>query len=324
MNHNSKIIGVVLPCYNVAQHISGVVQSIPDFISHIILVNDKSTDNTSELINSIAATDKRIVLIEHSENKGVGGAVITGLQKAVELNCEFIIKIDGDGQMDTKYIPELIYPLMNDEFHFAKGNRFNDFHALKQMPFKRRAGNLLLSFMIKAASGYWSVFDPTNGFFCIKKEILERIDFSRVEKRYFFESSLLIELYYTGTKICDVPIPALYGNEKSGLSEVHALLTFPGKIIKALFRRVFLRYFIYDFNIFSIYILLGTPLLLFGVIFGIIKWIQFGAEDIPAPTGTVMLATLSIILGFQLLLSVIQHDIASSNPFTAKTKKVLY
>jgi len=321
MSYNSKKIGVVIPCYNVSQHITGVVQSIPDLVSHIILIDDKSTDNTSDLINSIAETDKRIVLLKHKKNQGVGGAVITGMQKAIELNCELIVKLDGDGQMDTKYIPELLSPLINDEFHFSKGNRFNDFRALKRMPFIRRIGNLLLSFMIKAASGYWSVFDPTNGFFCIKKEILERIDYSRLDKKYFFESSLLIELYYTGAKIYDVPIPAIYGNEKSGLSEVHSLLTFPGKIIRAFIRRIFLRYFIYDFNIFSIYLLIGIPLLFFGVIYGLVKWLHFGLAGIPAPTGTVMLATLSIILGFQLLLSVIQYDIVSSNPFEAKTKK---
>ncbi|HPJ43623.1 MAG TPA: glycosyltransferase family 2 protein [Spirochaetota bacterium] len=316
MNYYSREIGVVIPCYNVSQHITDVVKSIPDIVGHIILVNDMSSDNTSDIINNLAASDERLLCVEHSENKGVGGAVMTGMKKAIELGCDLILKMDGDGQMDARYLPQLLNPLVQSDFHFAKGNRFNDFRALRQMPFIRRAGNLFLSFMVKAASGYWSVFDPTNGFFCIKREILEKIDFDRLEKRYFFESALLIELYYTGAKIYDVPIPALYGNEKSNLSVINALFTFPVKLIKAFARRILLKYFIYDFNIFSIYILIGSPLLSFGVVFGIVKWIEYGMAGIPAPTGTVMLATLSVILGVQLLLSVIQHDMTSRNPFS--------
>jgi len=315
MDYAYKTLGVVLPCYNVSQHLSEVVQSLPDYVRHIIIVNDKSSDTTAEIINNLAASDKRIVPLEHAENQGVGGAVLTGMKKALELECDYILKLDGDGQMDSKYIPDLLEPLVKNGFHFAKGNRFNDFHALRQMPFIRRAGNLMLSFLIKAASGYWSVFDPTNGFFCIKKETLEKIDFARIEKRYFFESSLLVELYYTGAKICDVPIPARYGNEKSGLSVIHTIFTFPVRITKAFARRILLKYYIYDFNIFSIYFMIGAPLLLFGLVFGIIKWIHYGTANVPAPTGTVMLATLSVILGIQLLLSVIQYDISSENPF---------
>ncbi len=321
MNYYSKEICVVIPCYNVSKHITNVIQSIPDIVGHIILVNDKSSDNTNDIVNSLAASDGRLICLEHFENKGVGGAVITGMKKAIELGCNYIIKIDGDGQMDTRYLPQLLNPLIQSDFHFAKGNRFNDFRALRQMPFIRRAGNLFLSFMVKAASGYWSVFDPTNGFFCIKREILEKIGFNRLENRYFFESSLLIELYYTGAKIYDVPIPALYGNEKSNLSIINAMFTFPIKIIKAFTRRILLKYFIYDFNIFSIYLFIGIPLLIFGIVFGIAKWIKYGMADIPAPTGTVMLATLSVILGVQLLLSVIQHDISSKNPFSIDSTK---
>ncbi len=318
-SRKSTVLGVVIPCYNVADHIYGVVHSIPDDIDHIVLVNDRSIDNTSQVIKELISNDKRVICCEHSHNQGVGGAMITGFKLALDLGCEYIFKLDGDGQMDPKYLPKLLEPLVSGKYQFSKGNRFNDFKALKKMPFPRRFGNLFLSFMIKAASGYWSVFDPTNGFFCIKRETLERLSLARIEKRYFFESSLLIELFYTGARIYDVPIPAIYGEEKSNLSEAHSLWTFPFKILKATIRRIILRYFIYDFNIFSIYLVIGAPLLIFGILFGLIKWIQFGSADVPAPTGTVMIATLSVILGVQLLLSVIQYDITSKNPFSANS-----
>lgn len=315
-----ETVGVIIPCYKVEKQLESVISALPEMITHIILVNDDSPDGTDTIIKTIQEHEKRITYIIHAENQGVGGAMLTGFKKALELNCDYVIKIDGDGQMDPCYIPQLLEPLINEYYHFSKGNRFTDFLALKQMPLTRRIGNLMLSLMIKIASGYWTVFDPTNGFFCIKREILERLNFKRIDKRYFFESSLLIELYYAGARIFDVPIPAKYGIEKSSLSVPKALISFPWKLLKATARRFLLRYFLYDFNIFSIYLMIGFPLLMFGIIFGVVNWISYASANIPAPTGTVMLATLAIVIGFQLMLSVIQYDISSENPFAQKFK----
>jgi glycosyltransferase involved in cell wall biosynthesis len=305
----------------VEDHLNVVVNSLPEFLDYIILVNDNSPDGVDLLIKEMQKQNNKIVYVKHMENQGVGGAMVTGFKEACSLGCDYIIKLDGDGQMDPQYIPKLLDPLINKHFHFSKGNRFTDFAELKKMPITRRIGNLVLSFMIKAASGYWALLDPTNGFFCIKREILEKVDLKRLEKRFFFESSLIIELYYTGAKIIDVPIPAKYEGEKSNLSVLQTLITFPRKIVKAFLRRFLLRYFLYDFTIFSIYLLIGLPLILFGIIFGAGKWIYFSSANIEAPIGTVMLATLAIVLGFQLLLSVIQYDISSENPFSIYNKQ---
>lgn len=318
---DSYSCAVVIPCYKVESHIADVVESLPLSLKHIILVNDCSPDGSAAMLHGLKSKDGRIVVMDHQVNQGVGGAMLSGFEKALELGCDYIIKMDGDGQMDPKYIPDLLSPLIREGYHFSKGNRFWELENLPRMPLVRRLGNLGLSFMIKASSGYWDLFDPTNGYFCISKDVLKRLKMDRLSKRYFFESSLLIELYYTGAKICDVPMGAKYGDEESNLSVSHTLFTFPPKLVKALVRRVFCRFFIFEFSIFSIYLLIGVPLLGFGMIFGVAKWIEYSSMGVPAPTGTVMVATLAIVLGFQLLLSVIQHDVSSKNPFRKPMKK---
>jgi glycosyltransferase involved in cell wall biosynthesis len=242
-------------------------------------------------------------------NQGVGAAMITGYKKSLELNADLIIKMDGDGQMDPENIQDLIKPLIEDKADFTKANRFRDFKALRAMPMSRRIGNIGLSFLIKAASGYWNIFDPTNGFTAVKNETLAGIDFGKIHKRYYFETSFLIELYYNNAVIIDVPMKARYGDEVSGLSRTKTLLEFPPRLFLALIKRVILKYFLFDFNIASLYILCGTPIFLFGVIFGLVNYIKYVSSHVAAPTGTVVIPTLLIILGFQLLLSAISYDI---------------
>lgn len=311
-------IAVVIPCYKVTEHIKDVVAGLPDYIQHLILVDDKSPDNTLEVLHKLASENQKIIIVEHTINQGVGGAMISGFKKALEIGCDIIVKMDGDDQMDPDYLPSLIKPIAQGQCHFSKGNRFFDLRKLSQMPLVRRLGNLGLSFLIKAASGYWSVFDPTNGYFAINANALKLMDFDNLDKRYFFESSFLIELYYTGAIIKDIPIPARYGDEVSNLSVSNTLLKFPPKLFKAFIKRILLRYFIYDFSIYTIYLLSGIPLLIFGILFGLIKWIHYDALNILAPTGTVMIAVLSIVIGFQLLLSVVQYDINSKMPYAGQ------
>lgn len=312
---NEAKITVVIPCYKVAAHIESTVCSLPDWVDQVVLVNDCSPDNSLELLSNLAEKYPKITVLSNVVNMGVGGAMIIGFRHALQTETDIIVKMDGDGQMNPAFLPNLLLPLCNKQAEYAKGNRFNDFEALKNMPASRRFGNLGLSFLIKAASGYWDVFDPSNGYFAIAKDTLKRLDLNKLAPRYFFESSLLIELYYTGARIQDVPMPAIYGEEVSNLSVTKTLFGFPPKLLKAFFRRVLLSYFIYDFSITSIYMLAGLPLFLYGLIYGIVKWVHFASLDVPAPTGTVMLAVLPFILGFQMLLSAVQHDIDSRNPF---------
>jgi dolichol-phosphate mannosyltransferase len=304
-------IAVVVPAYRVEGEVAGVLCGLPAYVQHIIVVDDASPDATSEVVADLAKRDARIVLIRHAQNHGVGGAMLTGFDQALELGAQIIVKVDGDGQMDSSHLPELILPLIEGKADYTKGNRFRDFVALQKMPFIRRLGNMGLGFLSKTATGYWNIFDPTNGFLAIRAEALAQLPLNQIDRSYYFETSMLANLYLIGAVVRDVPMPARYQGEPSNLNIRRVLFEFPFKLFITLIRRVMLKNFIYDFSMGTIYLTAGIPLLLFGLSFGIIKWIHYARLDVPAPTGTVMLPTLTVLLGLQLLLSFIEIDLRS-------------
>jgi glycosyltransferase involved in cell wall biosynthesis len=304
-------IAAVIPCYRVEQEISSVLGTIPSYIKHIIVVDDASPDSTADLVTAASKSDERVLLIRHPSNQGVGGAMVSGYHKALELGAQIAVKIDGDGQMDMDHLPRLLEPLIAGQADYTKGNRFRDFKSLQKMPLIRRIGNMGLGFLSKAATGYWHMFDPTNGFSAIRSEALAQLPFHQIDRTYYFETSMLANLYLIGAVVKDVPMPARYQGEVSSLSIRRVLFEFPLKLLATFVRRLVLKNFIYDFSMGSIYLLTGLPLLIFGLTFGIYKWIQYASRGIPAPTGTVMLPTLSVLLGIQLLLSAIEIDLRS-------------
>lgn len=313
--YKEQKIAVAIPCYKVEQHLEQVVSGLPPLIDIILLVDDCSPDGTPALVDRVA-DGSRIVAIHHPQNKGVGGAMKTAFRKAMEMEADVVVKLDGDGQMDASYIAPLVEALEGADF--AKGNRLFNRQMLRRMPAIRRIGNMGVGFMVKAASGYWNVSDPVNGFFAIRTKTLRQMDLDRVADRYFFESSMLIEMHYTGARISEVNMPAIYGDEHSNLSVGKTFFSFPPRLIAAWLRRLHLSYFVYDFNICSLYILVGLPSFLFGLIFGLCEWIHYASISSPSPTGTIMVAVLTFILGFQMLLSAAQYDITAPNPFDKK------
>ncbi len=308
-------ITVIIPCYKVASQIEQVLNGIPDCVDEIITVDDCSPDDTGRVLERLSQQDSRIAVIRNSRNMGVGGAVVAGFQEALRRGCDIVIKLDGDGQMNTSHIAEMVQAIESEDYDFVKGNRFYDKLALRKMPLLRKIGNFGMSFLVKVSSGYWQISDPTNGFFAIRKETLQSIDMGWLSPRFFFESSLICELYYTGAKIKEISMPAIYGEEKSNLSILKSLLTFPPKLLCRWLRRLWLSYYVYDFNIGSLYFAAGSLSFLFGLIFGIIRWVQFASAGIPAPMGTIMIAVLTFICGFQMLLAAFQYDLTAKNPF---------
>lgn len=307
---------VIIPAYKVSQQIKKVASSIPQFIDYIIVVDDKCPDSSGKEAEKI--NDKRIIVIYHKENLGVGGAVVTGYKKAMELGVDVFIKMDGDGQMDPRFIKELIKPLIRNEADYSKGNRFKDLITLKSMPKIRLFGNSFLSFFIKLASGYWDIMDPTNGFTAIHKRTLEKLNLEKLSKRYFFESDMLINLNIVNTVVKDIAVPTRYGNEESSLLVSNVLLQFPTKLFKGLVKRIFLKYFLYNFNMASVYIIVGLPMFLGGLFWGIWEWIDSTVTGRPRSTGTIILIALLILISIQMLLQAINIDI---NSIPQKNKK---
>ena len=292
--------------YRVEAYIREVIASIPDWVERIIVVDDASPDRSAE--EALAAGDARVVLVRHAVNQGVGGAMLSGYARGVELGATVMVKMDGDGQMSPEFLTELVRPILQGKADYTKGNRFVLYDSLLDMPAIRRFGNLGLSFLTKIASGYWNIFDPTNGFTAIASEVFCRLHAEQIHHRYFFESSMLIELNLQRAVVADVSMPARYMREISSLSVSKTLVEFPPLLIRGLVRRVWLEYFVMDFSLGSLYLILGLLLSAWGVIWGGIKWIDSIQTGIPATTGTVMLAAMPVILGFQLLLSAVTYD----------------
>jgi glycosyltransferase involved in cell wall biosynthesis len=300
-------IAVVIPAYRVERQISSVIASIPSYIDHIIVVDDASPDQTSEIVKSISRPN--LHLIRHSKNMGVGGAMLTGYSFALSLGVDIVVKVDGDGQMDLEYLPNLIEPIQSLHADYAKGNRFLHYEALKTMPFIRKLGNLGLTFMTKLASGYWNIFDPTNGYTAISSDKLKAINPWRISKNYFFETSMLCELRRVNAVVEDIAIPAIYADEKSSINIFRELFLFSKNLLRRTFARLMYQYFLVDFTATSLYLVASFLFGSFGVIWGIAKWVHSSETNITASTGTVLLAVLTIILAVQFLTQAVALDI---------------
>jgi len=302
-------IAVVVPAYRAARTIAAVIGSIPPFVSDIVIVDDGSPDDTAAC--AAASLDPRVHIVRHTTNQGVGGATWTGLTEAVARGADVVVKIDADGQMDPEHLPRLLAPVLAGTADYAKGNRFIHRRQLGSMPLLRRIGNTGLSFLTKAASGYWNVFDPTNGYLAVGAHVLDYLDPTYIDKRYFFETSMLLELSLARAVVVDVFVPARYGDEVSGLSEWSSLRTFPQRLLRALLRRVYILHFVRDFGLTAVFLIGGAALSGFGIAFGSWAWWQSARTDSVTPAGTVMIAALSLIVGVQCLLQAVLLDVQS-------------
>jgi glycosyltransferase involved in cell wall biosynthesis len=303
---------VVLPAFNEAGQIEATLRALPEFVSHVLVVDDASTDQTPEIVARVAEDDPRVELLRHPSNRGIGGAMVTGYRRALQLDAGIVVKMDADGQMSPEDLPALLRPLVRGEADYSKGNRFHDFTSLRRMPAVRRMGNMALSFLTKAAVGYWHCFDPCNGYVAVRGDVLHHVPLETLGKSFFFETSMLAQLYLLGAVVKDVPMPARYGDETSHLSIRRVLLEFPLRLLTCFVRRLLLKNFLYDFSMETIYLLTGLPLMTAGVIYGGVKWYVYGTAHVPAPTGTVVIPVLLIILGFQLLLAATSEDLRST------------
>lgn len=305
-----KRVAIVVPAYNEAAHVGDVIRRMPPFVDQIIVVDDRSADGTTAAAQ--AAGDARVLTLTNNLEQGVGGATVCGFLQALQDNADVVVKVDGDGQMDPARIVDLLRPLVNDGYDYAKGNRFLHSDALRQMPKARLVGSLALTFLTKLASGYWHIFDPQNGFVAARATALRQIDLRSLARGFFFENDMLIRLNVVGCRVKDIAIPAHYGNEQSSLRIERILVTFPAYLARGLVRRIWEKYVLRDFSPIAVFWLLGIPLLSFGTVFGAYHWFWSWWLGRPASTGTIMLSVLPFLLGFQLVLEAIIQEIRES------------
>lgn len=304
-------IAIVIPCFRVAGQIEQVLRDVENEAAWIICVDDGCPENSGNIVETLFGDQEHIYVVRHDRNMGVGAAVVTGYRKAIELGAEIIVKIDGDGQMDSRQIGRLVLPIVQGEADYSKGNRFFSPENIAKMPFSRIIGNIGLSFLSKASSGYWGVFDPTNGFTAIHAKIVDTLPLDKISRRYFFETDLLFRLNTLRAVVVDIPMDSIYAEERSSLNILHSLATFPFLHAVNFSKRIVYNYFVRDFNIASINLVLGIAMLFFGFVFGVTNWLEAIEESKFASAGTVMLAGLPIIVGVQLILSFLSYDMAS-------------
>src|SRR5215471_5038203 len=315
---------VVIPAYRASGTILPVLAAIGPEIDLIVVVDDGCPEGTGVVVANKCG-DRRVVALMHGINQGVGAAFLTGMRYAIERGADIVVKIDADGQMNPAQVPALIHPIASGQADYVKGDRFFFLHHAASMPRVRRFGNLALSFFAKLSSGYWTLMDPTNGFFAIHAGIAELLDDEQIAKRFFFETDLLFHLGLIRAKVVEFPMRATYGEEVSNLRVSRQLAPFLAGHLRNTARRILYRYFFRDLSLASLELVAGLGLLGFGLAFGLYHW-SSAAPDQLVPTGTIMIAALTFLIGFQLVLSFLNYDIASSpreplHPFLMRNRQ---
>jgi len=221
-------VAVIVPCFNEARLVGRTLRRIPCWVSTIIAVDDASSDSTAEAILSVG--DERVVFLRHEQNRGVGAAIVTGYRKALERGAEILVVMAGDDQMDPEDLPQLIAPIVEGSADYVKGNRF-DHPQIARMPWVRRVGSGLLSWITRGASGL-SVSDTQCGYTALSAGAARRLPLEQVWPRFGYPNDLLMLMAALRLRVREVPVRPVYGDERSGLRPWHLL-----QIIGVIYRR---------------------------------------------------------------------------------------
>lgn len=247
--YKTKKICVVIPAHNEETQIQKVIQTMPDYVDNVVVIDDASTDRTVEVVRNETEHSSRLILITHKENQGVGGAIATGYKWARDQGMDVTAVMAGDGQMDPEDLEKIIEPVVSGEADYSKGNRLFFGDAWKMIPHYRYLGNSFLSLMTKIASGYWHLADSQSGFTAISLTPLKRIDPDTIYKYYGMPNDLLIKLNQHDFKVCDVNIRPVYNiGEKSGIRLSKVIPKISWLLFKGFWKRLFFKYVIRDFH----------------------------------------------------------------------------
>ncbi len=270
--YKKKKVILVLPAFNEEKLIGATISRAPPIIDKVIVVNDASTDKTSEIVSN--HEDPRTILINHEKNFGVGQAYITGYRRALEEGADIIVSAGGDDQMPLEETATFLDPIINDEADYVKGNRFIT-DSLKDMPLKRLFGNSVLSFLTKFASGYWKIFDTQDGFTAMSKKTAETIDWERAWKKYGYPSDFLIWMNYYNMRVKDVPRTAIYykGVRQSQIKIIPYIFRILPLLARGFLRRMFSKHLLRDFNPMVLFYMLSFLLIPCGLFLG--GWLMY-------------------------------------------------
>ena len=298
-------LAVVVPAFNEERLIGKTITTIPAFVDKVFVVDDASTDSTAEMVAQV--DDPRTVLIRHETNTGVGGAIIDGHKAALDSGMDISAVMAGDAQMPPEYLESLVMPLIRDEADFTKGNRFFSVDSTAGMPKLRAIGSIVLSFLMKAASGHWEIFDPQNGYTAIHRRALTRIQLQDLSEGYSFENSMLIHLNIIGARVHDVDIPASYGTETSTMRLMSAAPTILFDLFVGFWKRIHHKYVSPALSLVGVLFYVGAIGLLAGIAVGVFAiWGSLGVKQ--ASPGTALLAVGGVLVGLQLSIAALFMD----------------
>ena len=305
---------VVIPCYNEEKMITQTIKKIPEYIDHIIAVNDASTDNTIGVLNKLKKQYSKLIIVDNKVNQGVGGALIAGYDYAIKNTKTTAIGIvAGDDQFDSSYLKAMLDDFIDQSADYVKASRFFHREAFKTMPKYRQFGNIFISLLTKFSTGYYSITDITNGCGWLRREIIEKVDFSIVEKRYDYETSMLTALSIAKAKVIDHAVPAHYGDEKSTIKLIPTAWRNLKAVWKGFWRRIYYKYVLYGFHPVALFLFTGMFFLIISLLLAIfLLYVKLFAHQSPT-AGSVMLAVLPFILGIQLTLTALTIDVSNEN-----------
>ena len=302
------IVGVI-PCYKTPKAAIKVVNDCCKYVDLIICVDDFCPLNTGKEIEK-SVKNKNVHIAYHKVNKGVGGAMKTGIKLALDSGADIIVKIDSDGQMPSKLIPKLIEPLKKGKAQFTKGNRFRDPNVLLKMPKIRFIGNFALSFLTKLSTGYWELFDPTNGFIAFTSTTIKLFNLNKIDNKFFFETDILFRCSLNDVKVSEIQMDAKYNNETSNLYPISEIPNFFVRHLIIFFKRILYHYFIYDFNP-------GSISLIFSLIFGatgfLLALFYFSKgliTQIETPGGIQTLFLALFFISLQFFINFVHYDVS--------------
>jgi glycosyltransferase involved in cell wall biosynthesis len=302
-------VAAVVPAYNEEKLIGRVIETMPELVDRIFVIDDHSSDGTSEAAR--ASGDRRVEVIRHEVNTGVGGAVLDGHRRVLAEGIDVAVVMAGDAQMDPAYLPALLDPIADAGYGFTKANRFFSMESFAGMPRHRIWGNVALGFMTKLASGYWHLFDPQNGYTAIRRTALERLPFGQIALGYPFENDLLIHLNILGVRARDVPVPALYGDEVSKMRVHRIAPAIAGTLWRGFWKRMWWKYVLWSFSPIAMLFFAGLALTIFGFLFGLFI-VAVAVRGVTPTAATVMISVGPLLVGINLLVQALVLDIQES------------